>query len=133
MAAKGSSETIKSPAEQNEIRKHAKANRKHRKGGFQPMETFTEGLVIDRLKTRGIAMLDELDVTMVSPSHSAKDALRATAFTYVSHFTDANWHRGESPWQRHLAAAKAACDGMTGSLRGYAERQLKSAFNATRS
>ena len=54
MATKGFSAPVKTPAQQDEIRRQAKAKRKHGKKGPQaPVETFTDGLVVDRLNRRG--------------------------------------------------------------------------------
>lgn len=132
MATKGFSAPVKTPAQQDEIRRQAKAKRKHGKKGPQaPVETFTDGLVVDRLNRRGLAMLDKLELSMASTAPSDNEALRRAALTYVSHFADAKWRAGETPWRRHQAAVAAACTGLSGSIRAHAERSLKRAFDAT--
>ena len=134
MATKGFSAPAKSPAEQDAIRRQAKAKKRtHSKKGPQaPAETFTDGLVADRLNQRGLAMLDRLELSMVSTAPSIDDALKRATLIYVSNFADAKWCGAKTPWQRHQAAVAAACTGLSGSLRAHAEWSLKQAFNATR-
>ena len=83
----------------------------------------------DRIKQRGVAMLDRLDHHMTSASPDATEALRLAMVVYVDSFTT----EGSQGYnQRHDAAKQRALSPLTGTLRTYAERQLDAAFKVTR-
>ena len=97
-------------------------------------DTYSYGLTNDQLKSRSTQMLDRLVRTMCSTSPTFSELLRFAMISYVTHYSDINWCRGEHPVQRHKRAVEIACNGWLPPdrhLRNYAERQFESAFRAT--
>lgn len=116
--------------EQNAVRRAKKARQRHSpRRGRDNGSGYLAGLQSDRIKQRGVAMLDRLDHHMTSASPDATEALRLAMVVYVDSFTTES-RLGYN--QRHDAAKKHALSPLTGTLRTYAERQLDTAFKVTR-
>lgn len=135
MAAQGTSKqsahkTPAAPEEQNAIRRAKKAKQRHSpRQGRNTGSGYLAGLASDRIKERGVALLDRLDTHMTSASRDAMESLRLAMIAYVDSFTAENSLGYE---KRHVEAKKRALSPLTGTLRTYAERQLDTAFKATR-
>lgn len=134
MAAQNSTKqsASKTPAtaeEQNVIRRAKKAKQRHTPRRAADGTGYLAGLKHDRLKQRGVTMLDQLDKLMKSSSPTAQESLRLAMIAYVDSFTAEN---DFGDWKRHIAAKQRALEPLTGTLRTYAERQLDATFRASR-